>query len=212
MKLLLRFCAVIIYFLCIYIGLGSDLSNLFSMNDFFILFVGAILFLSISFIENKGRKVNLIELVKKIRQSLLVSGIYSSVLLLFVYFLDSKSISEIGLASKSGEIIQIIFIKIRPFLYSISLYLILFVNEKEEEEDESDPIIDNTIEWGILISKLSKREKEIAQLISIDLSNKEIGERLFISPLTVKKHVYNIFSKLNISQRSELKYRLNKKT
>jgi DNA-binding CsgD family transcriptional regulator len=52
---------------------------------------------------------------------------------------------------------------------------------------------------------LTDREIDVAQKISEDLSNKEIANQLFISENTVKKHTYNLFRKLNISNREQLK-------
>jgi len=50
---------------------------------------------------------------------------------------------------------------------------------------------------------LSKRENDVLELLAKRLTNKEIGERLFISPDTVKRHAHNIFTKLNVSSRRE---------
>ncbi len=50
---------------------------------------------------------------------------------------------------------------------------------------------------------LSKRELELLGLIAEGLSNQGIAERLFLSPLTVKVHVRNIYSKLDVSSRTE---------
>lgn len=51
---------------------------------------------------------------------------------------------------------------------------------------------------------LSKREMEIADLIVAGKSNEEIENELFISIATVKKHISNIFLKLDINSRSQL--------
>ena len=51
---------------------------------------------------------------------------------------------------------------------------------------------------------LSVREKEILQLLAEGYSNKEIGEKLFISPSTVNTHRGNLMSKLGLSTRREL--------
>lgn len=48
---------------------------------------------------------------------------------------------------------------------------------------------------------LSKREEEILKFM--DLSNKEISEKLFISEKTVKSHIHNIFRKLKVESRIE---------
>ncbi len=54
-----------------------------------------------------------------------------------------------------------------------------------------------------LLEPLSKRENDVLELLAERLTNKEIGERLFISPDTVKRHAHNIFAKLNVSSRRE---------
>lgn len=51
---------------------------------------------------------------------------------------------------------------------------------------------------------LTRREREIADLVTSGLSNREIAERLFISKRTVDAHVEHIFSKLEISSRVQL--------
>ena len=54
-------------------------------------------------------------------------------------------------------------------------------------------------------SSLTRQEKCVAELIARGLTNREIGEELCISETTVKKHVSNIFEKLGISSRKELR-------
>jgi two-component system response regulator DegU len=51
--------------------------------------------------------------------------------------------------------------------------------------------------------ELSARESEIIRLIANGLSNKEISQRLSLSEKTVKNHISRIFSKLNISARTQ---------
>ena len=55
---------------------------------------------------------------------------------------------------------------------------------------------------------LSKREAEIAQLISKGLTTQEIAERLFLSQHTVRDHVKAIFEKIQVSSRGELTSKL----
>lgn len=52
--------------------------------------------------------------------------------------------------------------------------------------------------------QLSEREEEIARLASEGFSNRQIGEKLFISENTVKKHLKGVFEKLGVSSRSLL--------
>ena len=54
-----------------------------------------------------------------------------------------------------------------------------------------------------LADPLSQRECEILQLIAQGLSNREIGERLFLALDTVKGHNRNLFAKLLVRRRTE---------
>lgn len=51
---------------------------------------------------------------------------------------------------------------------------------------------------------ITKREKEIIELLAHGLSEKEIGEKLFISPKTVNNHLDNIRKKTGVSKNIEL--------
>jgi len=57
---------------------------------------------------------------------------------------------------------------------------------KSEPPSADDPVV------------LTKREIEILKLVSEELSNIEISEKLFISPRTVETHKRNMISKLNV--------------
>jgi two-component system nitrate/nitrite response regulator NarL len=52
--------------------------------------------------------------------------------------------------------------------------------------------------------QLSKREREVVGAVAEGLSNREIGERMGLSPHTVKNYVFRIFEKLGVSSRFEL--------
>lgn len=54
------------------------------------------------------------------------------------------------------------------------------------------------------LENLTQREIEVLTLVGKGMSNAEIAESLFISPLTAKTHVSNLFSKLNARDRSQL--------
>jgi DNA-binding NarL/FixJ family response regulator len=56
---------------------------------------------------------------------------------------------------------------------------------------------------GVEIEQLSFREKQILEELSRGLMYKEIASVLFISPETVRKHVYHIYEKLHVTNRVE---------
>lgn len=53
-------------------------------------------------------------------------------------------------------------------------------------------------------TELTPRQREVAYLASIGLSNKEIAQKLFISEYTVKDHCKELYQKIGISKRSQL--------
>ena len=56
------------------------------------------------------------------------------------------------------------------------------------------------VDMGIL----TQREREIADLIALRMSNKQIARRLGIEANTVKNHVHNVLEKLHLRRRQEI--------
>lgn len=52
--------------------------------------------------------------------------------------------------------------------------------------------------------RMTKREREIMELIAVGLSNKEMAQRLNIATYTVKSHVHNILEKLALHSRLQI--------
>lgn len=70
-------------------------------------------------------------------------------------------------------------------------------------------LVATALEWlerddGSATSLLTTREGEIARLIAAGLTNREIADRLFLSPRTVQTHVANMLRKLELPSRSAL--------
>ncbi|MGW5256838.1 AAA family ATPase [Streptomyces sp. NPDC004012] len=55
------------------------------------------------------------------------------------------------------------------------------------------------------LTQLTAQQRQIVQMAARGLSNREIGEQLFLSPRTVGSHLYNVYPKLGISRRQQLR-------
>jgi DNA-binding CsgD family transcriptional regulator len=54
--------------------------------------------------------------------------------------------------------------------------------------------------WG----SLTPTECEVIRLVAQGLGNKDVAERLFISPRTVQTHLTHVYAKLNLTSRIQL--------
>jgi two-component system, NarL family, response regulator LiaR len=72
---------------------------------------------------------------------------------------------------------------------------------KEVRVRESGPFVLNA--EALQQSGLTPREHEILGLIASGLSNREIGEKLFVSENTVKTHSARVFEKLGVGRRTQ---------
>jgi two-component system, NarL family, nitrate/nitrite response regulator NarL len=71
------------------------------------------------------------------------------------------------------------------------VYLSAAANEKLLEQFQRGTVTDNNLPL------VTRREKEILQLLSDGLNGPQISEKLFLSPLTVETHRKNLFKKFN---------------
>ncbi|MDT3426205.1 DNA-binding CsgD family transcriptional regulator [Paenibacillus forsythiae] len=87
--------------------------------------------------------------------------------------------------------------------------------EWQEKRQEKPGVPDGPVKAGVPESSLdgdqllTKREKEVAKLVLDGFSNSQVAKSLYISEITVKKHLNSIYSKLGITKRIQLaqKYR-----
>lgn len=68
---------------------------------------------------------------------------------------------------------------------------------------EIQKVIDDVAKKPHYINKLSNRETEVLKEMAKGKTNKEIAETLFVSEKTVKTHVSHIFSKLQVTDRTQ---------
>ncbi|MGJ8680303.1 helix-turn-helix transcriptional regulator [Paraglaciecola sp.] len=71
--------------------------------------------------------------------------------------------------------------------------------QQKIDPEKSTPTIS-----GTKLDSLTAKEQEIVKAVKAGYSNKEIAAQLNISPSTVKNHLYNIFKKLEVTNRIAL--------
>ncbi|GAA3909544.1 response regulator [Actinoplanes auranticolor] len=64
--------------------------------------------------------------------------------------------------------------------------------------------VPNALPAALELGGLTEREREVLALVAYGLSNEEIAERLYLSPLTVKTHINRAMSKLGVRDRAQL--------
>lgn len=50
--------------------------------------------------------------------------------------------------------------------------------------------------------RLTSRERDVLKLVATGLTNREIGERLGVSPRTIDAHLRSIYGKIGVASRS----------
>jgi len=79
-----------------------------------------------------------------------------------------------------------------------------------DEENQSDPDLINNLANDLnpsAITKsihITKRQRQVIELIGDGSSNKEIAQQLNLSPYTIKSHVSNILGKLSLNTRVQI--------
>jgi DNA-binding NarL/FixJ family response regulator len=59
--------------------------------------------------------------------------------------------------------------------------------------------------WKLGLGELTPQQRQIVRLASDGLTNRQIGDRLFLSPRTVSSHLYRSYPKLGIAGRRQLR-------
>lgn len=80
----------------------------------------------------------------------------------------------------------------------------------ERDEDEEGSPFDTSDPLAEMVAALSPRRFEVLQLVARGLTNREVGEILGISSHTVKSHMTGLFESLDVTNRTEAAFALQR--
>ena len=125
-----------------------------------------------------------------------LNRIYVSELLYFILLIVIIGINLTGLFKHD------FFMSVTSFMSMVinPLLMYFFVKYHDDRFAESETIESDLFQQY----EITDREQEIIALVCEGKTNKEIAEVLFLSPLTVRDHLSNIYRKTNVSNRMKL--------
>ncbi|WP_104734882.1 response regulator transcription factor [Hanstruepera ponticola] len=124
------------------------------------------------------------------KKTILVFGLLILALLVLFQLSKFSVVSGDMNIESTIAIVAVIFFFVGVYIHKKSL---------PKEQLESNEIDTSKIQQ----LDITNREYEVLKFISEGLSNKEIGEKLFVSESTIKTHVSNLLVKLNAKRRTE---------
>ncbi len=203
-KILKKFAAVACYLVLMSILFGFQMERLFDGKQFVIWLLGTGILLLPSLGEKEPGETH-----RQRRQRVASCALWASVLESFLLCL--AAMERMG---GTQELMPEFALCLRPVLYGLCVWSIFagdMGEERQEKDVESDSFREITASESYDIFRrkgLTRRESEIALLVCQRMSNGEIAENLCISEATVKKHISNIFEKLDCSRREQIRQRL----
>ena len=203
-KMLKNLAAVIGYMLLLCLLLKTDAILLFSPRHIGMFLLGSLI-LCVPHMEKQMQWKDFQQIFK---QNAVTAGYLETFMLIFVSMMQGDI--------SPGEILTGLALDLRPLFYGFVCCVILKEENGEPQSKKEKEVLDNEEKLGTAevenegkkeldFSKLTRQEKVVAELVKQGLTNREIGEELCISESTVKKHLSNIFEKLEIGSRKELR-------
>lgn len=131
----------------------------------------------------------------------LLYGAAGGVLIVMLRLIEYQYLVRVYSTEVYGGIVALVFTAVGIYvgLRWTQRREIVVVKEVEVRVRDGGPFTLNTVKLEEL--GLTPREHEILGLIAQGLSNREIGEKLFVSENTVKTHSSRVFDKLGVNRR-----------
>lgn len=205
MKGIKKMFAFFLYLFLIAALMEFDIRKLIDVRQILLVLFGMVILYVPSYIEQAHKTIQ----PEILGGNALWAGFLQTFILLFILLSETESIENL---------FPKIALMCRPLLYGFCIWQILDgktehhtennMQEEVKERTSSLPVQKEytTIELTEDLHRLglSKREVEVAVLVTKRMSNAEIAVALCISETTVKKHISNIFKKLEITNRDEV--------
>ena len=195
MKIIKKCIAILLYLLLMALLFQFDMIRLFDLKQICLVIIGTVI-LYLPHISSEVKHLD----KELIGQNALMGSMIACFVLIFATL--SKTVEQ-------GKVFSEIALACRPLFYGFCIWVIFgeeSSGEKKEEEREREPALED-YRGRLQELGLTRRETEVSLLVIQGMSNGEIAQELFISETTVKKHLSNVFAKLEISSRDELKKR-----
>lgn len=203
MKIVKKLIAVFIYLFLTSALLRFEIGRLVNIKQLLLVIAGTFIFYLPSYShKHKERPIAIIHQMGK--SAIMVSSIQTFVLL-FILLQSTVTIDDL---------LYQIALSSRPLLYGFCIWIIFGDDDEKRAKisaKQEGTFGGTTAEEGyyrFLELGLTRREAEVATQICKGLSNGEIAGELSISEATVKKHISNIFDKLKISRREQVREKL----
>lgn len=186
--------AVLLYLLLMSFCLRFDMAQLFDWKQIGLVLIGT----AILYLPHLRSEVSRLD-SDMIGQSALLSSMIACFVLLFMALSGTPA---------HGNIFPEVARSCRPLFYGFCIWAVLLPADRREgrggEGERRNPTLEECREILRELG-LTKREAEVSLLVMQGMTNGEIAQELFISETTVKKHLSNIFAKLDIKSREALR-------
>lgn len=195
MKIIKKCTAIFLYLLLMACFLRFDVIQLFDWKQICLVILGTVI-LCLPYISKEVRHLD----KELIGQNALVGSMIACFVLVFVTL--SRTVAEENIFSE-------IALSCRPLLYGFCIWVIFggeFSGEQGKGEERGLTLED--CRSKLQEQGLTKREIEVSLLVLQGMTNGEIARELYISETTVKKHLSNIFAKLEIKNRESLREKI----
>lgn len=138
------------------------------------------------------------------------NNLWNNIVVVFV-FLRAISVSALcsNLYAVTSVLLLITNLLTILYVYKKDFSPVYFGDKKNSSRKLSEEEVLNLVAES---HRLTERERDVMILAYQGLSNPDIAEKLFISRHTVKRHMHNIFEKLDVSTRMELVHLIQSQT